>query len=281
MKKFLSFVLLICLITLSLPSSALESGVSSFGVETIKHDQKDRFININITAPETVEGSKMFVAFYLNGRLTKITPLDIAAKKEFSSVKVNVYEILTDENGGKYQSDCTPDEIKVFTWGKNNIVPKTLCDNVLTKEVITEANKDVKTLMENALKATDFIRKNHLKYEDDALLEGVPWQDEKLFEVMDHIDNCAKYALGEIDKKLMTSIYVRTKYKDEIDAMRDLFSQVPHNRQMEIENLISDPTKFGNDTYYEVFEDALIFLDFTLSAATSATYSEAMALANN
>ncbi len=265
MKKFLSFVLLICLITLSLPSSALESGVSSFSVETIPRNTFDRFIKFNITAPKTADNSTMFVAFYLNGRLTKITPFDITNENEFSSGEVKVYEVLTDENGGKYQSDCTPDEIKVFTWSKNNIVPKTLCDNVLTKEVITEANKDVKVLMETAKKVSKTIRDEQLQGEDDALNMGVPWEDKELYKIMDILYNCSVYCTEEIDKKLMTSIHVRTKFKDEIDEIRSLLSKVSKERKDFIANLMTDPTKLGVDGYPEFFNDAQIFLNFSLS----------------
>lgn len=173
LKKVLSLILTIILVASSIVTTfALESGVESFSITSIKADQKHKYLYVTIEAPKTHANSKLLVGFYTKGVLTRLTPFDISTKTKFANQKINTYVTIKDPSGN-YFLDQTPDEIKIFTWDQNSLAPKTLCDNVLTNEVITAANAEVVESLETVTRAIGDIEMYHLiPGKDYSYLEG-------------------------------------------------------------------------------------------------------------
>jgi len=262
MKRILSFVLtLLMLFSQACSVCALESGVSSFSITAVEPNQKNRYIYVNITAPATREDSTLLMGFFKDGTLTGLTPFDISTEKEFKNQKINIAPLVTDENG-KYYLDQTPDEIKIFTWNKSSLAPKTLCDNVLTPEVISAANHDVVESLKIVPEATNSIRNNHLTWEEDYLDGAADSWDDHLFPIMDYIDNCAIKAIEDAGTHLLTSPYAQKQYEDELSKIRSLIAAAPSEQKNKLVGLLSSAA-LGNK-YYDALENAQKFLDFSL-----------------
>jgi len=263
MKKIIMLLLaVIMLFANCTPSLALESGVSEFSITPIRANQKDKYIKINVTAPSIQANSKMLVAFYIDGKLTSLTPIDISSNTKISDKQISTGGLVKDPNGNYYE-DLTPEKIKIFTWDQTTLKPKTLCDNVLTKEVIDKANEEVVEMLKIIPEATQFIRENHLTWESDVE-DGIAdsW-DTHLFPIMDYIDLCAEGALEDAESHLLTSLFAQERYKDELNNIRRLFSQAPAEQKSKITDLIN-ATKLGKD-YYNALDSAMKFLDFSLT----------------
>ncbi len=264
MKKIFMITLATMLIFSSFCSStyALESGVESFSIDAIQANQKHSYILVNITVPEVQENCNLLVGFFTNGSLTRLTPVDISESRTFTSMKINVYKLVKDPEGN-YQADQTPDEIKIFTWDKNSLAPKALCDNVLTPEVIKAANKEVVDSLNIVPQATLYVRENCLDPEEDYINGEADSWDTHLFEIMDYIDFCARQCVLNAENHLITSLYAREQYKDELSEMRKLFNNAPSKQKSKLYDLVN-PTVLP-ETYYNALANAMKFLDFTLT----------------
>ena len=263
MKKLFVFLMAMVMMFVNYaPSLALESGVSEFSITPIRENQKDRYIKINVTAPATQPNSNMLVAFYVDGKLTSLTPLDISSSNTYSNKQISTSALEKDPNGNYYK-DLTPDKIKIFTWDKTNLEPKTLCDNVLTKEVIDKANAEVVEMLKLVPEATQFIRETHLVHEEDYLDGIVESWDTHLFPIMDYIDLCAECALEDTKEHLVTSLFAQTRYKNELNNIRNLFSQAPAEQRTKMTDLLN-PVNLETK-YYNALDSAMKFLDFSLT----------------
>lgn len=263
MKKLFVFLMaMIMLFVNCAPSLALESGVDAFSITPIRSNFKDKYIKINVTAPGIQENSKMLVAFYIGNKLTKLTPLDISSSEEFKLKQINTYEFIQ-TSSESYYKDLTPDKIKIFTWDQTTLKPKTLCDNVLTKEVIDKANAEVVEMLKIVPEATQFIRETHLVHEEDYLDGIVESWDTHLFPIMDYIDLCAESALEDTKEHLVTSLFAQTRYKNELNNIRNLFSQAPAEQKAKMTDLLN-PVNLETK-YYDALMNAQKFLDFSLT----------------
>lgn len=278
-KRILASLMVFCVIfSVIFSAHALESGVTKFSITPIEPSQKNKFIYINITAPKTVANGRMLVGFYTDGKLSKLTPLDISTTTTFTKKKIDTYYTVKDP-AGNYFVDQTPDEIKIFTWDKSTLKPKTICSNVLTDEVKLAANAKVISSLQTVLEATLYIRENELDYEEDYLDGIVDEWDEHIFPILDYVDYCAANAIieagGEITTdaaylladtsgiKLLTSLYARKQYADEISKIGSLLRQAT---QREVNKLLSF-TDAGvlEKEYYTALDNGLKFLDITLT----------------
>ncbi len=298
MKKTIALMLIfVMMLTSTIHTYALESGVKSFSIEEIRPDQKDKFLGINVKLDDTYSNSTMLVAFYTNGKLTKLTPYDVSSKKEFTfdptltrdkKKTPNIYQqetlintyVTVKTSSGNYFVDQTPDEIKIFTWDKSTLKPKTICSNVLTDEVKLKANAKVISSLQTVLEATFYIRENELDYEEDYLDGIVDEWDEHIFPILDYVDYCAANAIieagGEVEEnynipptdstteiKLLTSLYAQERFSEEISKIGALLRQTT---ERELNKLLSF-TDAGvlEEEYYTALNNGLKFLDITLT----------------
>ena len=263
MKKLFVFLMAMVMMFVNCaPSLALESGVSEFSITPIRANQKDKYIKINVTAPSIQANSKMLVAFYIDGKLTSLTPIDISSNTKFSDKQISTGVLVKDPNGNYYK-DLTPEKIKIFTWDKTTLEPKTLCDSVLTKEVIDKANAEVVEMLKIVPEATQFIRETHLVHEEDYLDGIVESWDTHLFPIMDYIDLCAESALEDTKEHLVTSLFAQTRYKNELNNIRNLFSQAPAEQKAKMTDL-RNPVNIETKNY-DALMNAQKFLDFSLT----------------
>ena len=261
-KKIFALMLIFTVIfTGNISSYALESGVTTFSITSIRANFKDKYIKVNITVPKTVSNGRLLVAFYdENHKLLSVTPLDISTKTSFKNLQINAYE---DPASGTDYIDRTPEIIEIYTWNKNNLAPKTLCDNVLTPKVIKEANADVVESLRLVPEATAFIRDNHLTWEEDVLEGKAETWDTHLFPIMDYIDLCAEGALEDAEDHLVTSLYAQERFKTELSNIRRLFNTAPKEQKEKIAGLL-DATALGKE-YYTALNNSMKFLDFNLT----------------
>ena len=267
MKKVLSLILTLILVASSIVTTyALESGVTSFSITPIEADQKHKYLYVTIEAPKTHTNSKLLVGFYTDGVLKRLTPYDISTKTKFTKQKINTYVTIKDP-AGNYFLDQTPDEIKIFTWDQNSIVPKTLCDNVLTPEVIKEANSEVVESLKIVPEATNFIEEKKLISDKDyENIYGEPetWTwDERLYKIIEQLDLCANQALLDAEEHLLSSLYAQARYKYELSEIRRYVNAAPRDQQIKLEELISEK-ELGKE-YYDAVNNAMKFMDFTLT----------------
>ncbi len=285
MKKIILLLLAFLIVfTGVMPVYALESGLISFSIEPICPDQKDKFLGINVELDDTYSNSTMLVAFYMNGSLTKLTPYDVSSKKEFTfdptltrdkkktpnlfqqETLVNTYDTVT-TSSGKYFADQTPDKIKIFTWDKTTLKPKTLCDDVLTPDVIKAANADVVESLSIIPEATKHIRNKCLVRPEDVEDGSAETWDENLFAIMDHLDACAKQATEDAETHLMTSLYAQSQYYDDLSQVRKLANNLTAQEQETMDFILKGtlkPSEFPTE-YYNALINAMKFLDFSLS----------------
>ena len=256
-------LIFVMMLTSAIHSYALESGVKSFSISPIEADQKYKYIKVNITAPKTVANSRLLVGFYdRDHKLLSLTSYDISAKKEFKNQTINT-SVTVKTPSGNYFEDRTPEIIKIFTWNKNNLAPKTLCDNVLTPDVIKKANAEVVESLKLVPEATMFIRENHLTWEETYLAGEADTWDTHLFPIMDYIDLCAEGALEDAEDHLLTSLFAQERFKTELSNIRRLLSTAPAEQKSKIADLL-DPTALGKE-YYNALNNATKFLDFSLT----------------
>lgn len=264
MKKIFALVFVTVLLFVNAVSVfALGSGVSSFSINPIDADQKHKYIKINITAPKKQSNSKLLVGFYVDGTLTKLTAFDVSSQTSFKNQQIDIGVSEKTSSGAIKINDFTPDEIKIFTWDKTSLKPKTLCYNALTHDVITKANAEVVESLKLVPEATAYIRDNHLVWEEDYL-DGVSdtW-DTHLFPIMDYIDTCANGAITDAKEHLLTSPFAQNRYRDELSQIRDLINSAPAEQKAKIADLL-DATALGKE-YYNALNNAMKFLDFTLT----------------
>lgn len=285
MKKIILLLLAFLIVfTGVMPVYALESGLISFSIEPICPDQKDKFLGINVELDDTYSNSTMLVAFYMNGKLTKLTPYDVSSKKEFTfdptltrdkkatpnlfQQETLIYTYSTIKSpSGNYFKDLTPDEIKIFIWDKTTLKPKTLCDNVLTPDVIKAANADVVESLSIIPEATERIRNRFLVWPEDVEDGLAETWDEHLFAIMDHLDACAEQATEDAETHLMTSLYAQSQYYDDLSQVRKLANNLTAQEQQTMDDLLSgslNPVDFPTK-YYNALNYAMKFLDFSLS----------------
>lgn len=220
MKKIISlFVccsLLIC--PLSCFASNLDSGVSTASVGEIKHFQKpnnqetfdhsDRPLEITVTVPKTYNGGAVMAAFYTDGVLTGVIPVQISATTLKGTVEFNMTSY--DDDG----LPPTPDVIKIFTWDKGSLKPLTLSHNVLTESVVSTANTRISKYVlasilgkEGMSSATNYIR-NNVNFEIE--------NHDKIDALLDKMDECAAIAYEQRNTHLLTSEYARRLFYDDI-----------------------------------------------------------------
>lgn len=267
MKKIFALVLVTVLLFVnSVSVFALGSGVSSFSINPIDADQKHKYIKINITAPKKQSNSKLLVGFYVDGTLTKLTAFDVSSKTSFKNQQIQT-SVLVKTPSGNYYKDLTPDEIKIFTWNKNSLAPKTLCDNVLTPAVIKKANAEVVESLSIIPEATEFIRNEFLIWEEDVEDGVAETWDKNLFNIMDQLDECSKKAIEEAETHLMTSLYAQVQYYDDLSQIRVFANKLSEQEQKTMDKLLSgslDPIEFPTK-YYDALNNAMKFLDFSLT----------------
>jgi len=279
MKKLFVFTLIL-IVTVSsfVTASALESGIEAFSITPIRPNQKDPFVYVNFTVSEVQPDATLLVAFYTNGTLTRLTPFDISEKVLFTNQKINAYIVALNSDGVKYRADQTPDEIKFFTWDKTTLAPKTLCDDVLNKEVIDAANKEVLDSLALVPEATEFIRKNRLISEEDFINGNYSDWDTHIYPILDYIDACAVSAEKDAENHLLTSLYAQSLYKGNIDEIRSNMRQTPTRQKNKLIELMSENNKIDGlseeemlngigipKKYYKALENAGKFLDFSLT----------------
>ncbi len=281
MKKIILLLLVFSIVFAGvMPTYALESGVKSFDITPICANQKDRYLGINIELDKTYNNATMFVAFYMDGKLTNLTPFDVSAKKEFifdstlprDKNKPNyifkqetAIKAYTVQNGAF--KDQTPDKIRIFTWDKTSLAPQTLCDNVLTQDVIDNANAQVVKSLSIVPEATQHIRKNFLDTQEDVEDGFATEWDEHLFSIMDYIDKCAIGALEDSKEHLLTSLFAQTRYETELSNIRALYSKTTQAEKKKMEKILNgslDPTEFPTK-YYDALNNSMKFLDFSLT----------------
>lgn len=267
MKKIFALVFVTVLLFVNAVSVfALGSGVSSFSINPIDADQKHKYIKINITAPKKQSNSKLLVGFYVDGTLTKLTPFDISSQTSFENQQIQT-SVLVKTPSGNYYKDLTPDEIKIFTWDKTSLKPKTLCYNALTHDVITKANAEVVESLSIIPEATEFIRNEFLVWEEDVEDGIAETWDENLFIIMDKLDECSIKATEDAETHLMTSLYAQVQYYDDLSQIRVYANKLSKQEQKTMDKLLSgglDPIEFPTK-YYDALNNAMKFLDFTLT----------------
>ena len=281
-KNILLLLAFLIVFTGVMPVYALESGLS-FSIEPICPDQKDKFLGINVELDDTYSNSTMLVAFYMNGSLTKLTPYDVSSKKEFTfdSTLDRVRPVGEKQAPIEKQETCiktyvvkngthidqTPDKIKIFTWDKTTLEPKTLCDDVLTPDVIKAANADVVESLSIIPEATKHIRNKCLVSPEDVEDGSAETWDKQLFAIMDHLDACAKQATEDAETHLMTSLYAQSQYYDDLSQVRKLTNNLTPQEQETMDYILDgtlDPSEFPTE-YYNALINAMKFLDFSLS----------------
>ena len=264
MKKKIYAVMLIfvMMLTSTIHTYALESGVKSFSISPIEADQKYKHIYVTVEIPKTQKNSKLMIAFYTQGTLTRLTALDASSATKFTNKKIDTY-VLVKDPAGNYYKDQTPDQITIYTWNQKNLAPKTVAEDVLTKDVKYAANAEVVANLQIVLEATEHIRSNCLVWEEDYL-DGLEdsW-DSHLFPVMDLIDECARGAIRDAGNHLVTSLYAQNKYRQEISDIRSLLNTAPQEQKQKLIDLLN-PTALGKE-YYNALTNATQFLDFSLT----------------
>ena len=279
-KKLFALILIFVFVyTGTISAYALENEVASFKISPIKANQKDKFIGVDIEVNSKYINSTMFVAFYMDNRLTKLTPFDVSTTKSFtfnpklsrvkkdgetlSPIEKQATAISVGTESNNTIINQTPDKIKVFIWDKTNLKPKTICDNVLTPEMIQDANAEVVKSLKIVPLATAFIRENHLTWEEDYLAGIADKWDTHLFPIMDYIDLCAKGALTDAETHLLTSPFAQNRYRDNLSQIRNLLNEAPAEQKSKIADLL-DPTALGKE-YYTALNNSMKFLDFSLN----------------
>ncbi len=275
-KKIFTLILTIILIASSVGTTyALESGVKSFSITPIEADQKHKYLYVTIEAPKTHANSKLLVGFYTDGVLKRLTPYDISAKTKFTKQKINTYVTIKDP-AGNYFLDQTPDEIKIFTWDQTSLVPKTLCDNVLTQEVIDAANSEVVESLAIVPEAVDFIVNNRLIPKSEKDKYNGEW-DENIYVIMEYIKMSAQGAVEDAKGHLLSSLYAQSIYKDNLDQIRTFANGSTSREKNKLKKLMeeSNVQKPSHEQmlngigvpkkYYDALTNAGKFLDFSLT----------------
>ncbi len=220
MKKIIS--LFMCCSLLICPifgfADSLESGVSSASVGEIKHfqqpndletfDHSDRPLEISVTVPKTYADATVMAAFYTEGVLTKVIPVQISDTSPKGIVKFHMTSYADDE------LPPTPDEIKIFTWDTGSLKPLTLSHNVLTESVVSAANARISLYVlacilgeQSQSSATDYIRDN-VNFEIE--------NHDKIDALLNKMDECAAIAYEQRNTHLLTSEYARRLFYDDI-----------------------------------------------------------------
>lgn len=223
---------------------ALDNGMSSASIGVIEHymrpngsgdnfNHSDRPLDITIAVPELVDGDVM-AAFYTDGIMTKLMDVDIDEKTLTGNIK---FDMTSD--GGKDGLPPTPDSIRLYTWDKGNLKPITKSHEILTDEVVAEANREIKETVLDGILGTEHdtgvtahIRNNwNFTIADHGKIDAL----------LDQMDSCASAAYEKSSSQLLTSEYaIRTFYDDVIDAFNELDTDEAQKQEfMDIYNALS------------------------------------------
>ena len=219
-------------------ASTPQSSNASFTIEPIRHDLKSSEpIVFSVTVPNTYEDGILFASFYTDGVLTKTIPLDVSSQTSFTKLGFQA----TYEDGDGYP--LTPDRIRIYTWNKNNLKPITLSDDVLTEDVITQANSTtVKNILNHLLGENnkpyiiDIMRKNVLgnPYTPDTQVSP-DVRFAKVIELLDAMETCARIAYNNKSTMLLTSESTKRLLSEEFDSLQTLIETVKNNKDLKNE----------------------------------------------
>lgn len=238
MKKRL-YIYLVC-ICLVLPSVNAFAMNAEFSVTPIKQDLDTKRLSFKVKLPNTVSNSTLYVAFYTDGVLSMLTPLDSSAATSFSkTVKYSV----------------TPDDIRLMMWSKGSLKPLSSSADVLTEATLSQANSLVEDLLSKVEDTTDSIR--------DLLMPKTKPEDVEIQGILNAIDNCASKAIkADYGKEhLLTSDFCKTMFAEELKAVQSLYSSASSKAKERLENLYLN---YLEDEYAEVITDFMGFFDIKL-----------------
>lgn len=238
MKKLVTLFLSLALISgLTFAQGAnLVSPVSSFEIEPIKHSSHASKLIFNFSVPEAIPGSCFIIGFYTDGALTQISSYDISSTTTFKDITIT-YEI-------------TPDEIKVFTWSKNNIIPRSLSEDMLTESIISAANANVYSkLLEQLPVSTKYIRQK--------VIEAT---DYDLHKILNDIDKCVADAKQYQSTHLLTSEFAKRKYRQELEVMIETFENAPEDQKERFATRVIDAGQLP-DKYHRPISNMQKFFD--------------------
>ena len=238
MKKRL-YIILACL-CLVLPSVNAFAMNAEFSVTPIKQDLDTKRLSFKVKIPETVADSTLYVAFYTDGVLTLLTPLNSSTGVSFSkTVKYTV----------------TPDDIRLMMWSKGSLKPLSESKDVLTEDVLSQANSLVEELLSMVEDTTDSIR--------DMLFPKSRPEDKEIQEILNAIDACAQKAIkADYGKEhLLTSEFCKTMFEDELRNVQTLYSSASSKAKERLKNLYLN---YLEPEYSDVIEDFMGFFDIKL-----------------
>ncbi len=207
---------------------------AQFSIEPIAKDSASQRFNVSISIPSAVSGSSLLMCFYTEGVLTGTTAFDSSSAKSFSQrVKYNV----------------SPDEIKLFMWQKGALKPIKKAQSVVTPELIEYANAEVVELLNAAPAAI-----NHIRY--NWILET----DTDIIAILDKLQACVDEAKPYADTHLLTSLFVRDTFKEELTEIQRLRNESDTKQMDKLESIILNDM----GEHYETVEYLISFLDIKL-----------------
>ncbi len=210
-------------------AAVLQDGGASFTIDAIRHDRKSSEpITFSVTVPNTYEGGILFASFYTDGVLTKTIPLDVSTQTSFTKLQFQA----TYKDGDRLP--LTPDRIRLFTWSRNNLKPLTLADDVLTEEVITQANdttvSDILDYLLGENSRPNIIDKMRIN------IIGQPYNSEtqsppsirfaKVIELLDAMKDCARMAYDNRTTMLLTSEATKRLLNEKFNSLESLIEEV-------------------------------------------------------
>jgi len=241
MNKVISALLLISLAFASFGASAseLESLNANFSISPILNNYATNEMTVNISLPSTVNGGTLLMAFYTDSATTKIIKYDTTDTNTFSST---------------VEFKKTPDEIKLFLWEAGRILPLRLSQNALDKSVITEANKDVVSLLSGVDDTANHIREYFL----DTVNSDI---DKEVDDILSALEVCASTALKDEYSKthLLTSEYAKREFGKEAEK---IYSEMSNGALDRLWGIFMSPQL--REPYATIISDFIGFFDFKL-----------------
>lgn len=224
MKKQICILLCVLILIAALPvcAQALDNGVSSASIDAINHhqpttiygDHSDKPLKINITVPKLYSDGTVMAAFYTDGVMKKLVPVNISSTTKKATIS---FDITT---GKDDELPPTPDSIKLFTWEQGRIKPLAKSHEILTKDVITAANARIVSNILDYILGTS-SKKSITKYVRDNI--NFETEHDKIDALLDKMDECARLADEKKDKYLLTSEYaIRLFYDDVVAAFESI-----------------------------------------------------------
>ncbi len=212
-------------------ASALQDGGASFTIDAIRHDRNSSEpITFSVTVPNTYEGGILLAGFYTDGVLTKTIPLDVSSKTSFTGLQ---FQATYKDGDGL---PLTPDRIRLYTWDKNSLKPLTLADDVLTEDVITEANDyTVRYILVHLLgenNKPNIVEKMRNSVEEHPEYNDSETRFAKVISLLNAMENCARVAYNNRTTMLLTSEATKRLLDKEFTSLESLIDDVRNSPEL-------------------------------------------------